>query len=389
MIRVLERSLRLFAAAALMLGTVAAAQPAPSAAPAGPVRHSVILDYGTGAVLACDRCEEPIPPASMSKLMTILIVAEALQSGDITMDTVLPVSEAAWRHGAVSAGSHMFLELGSQVRVGDLLRGVIIVSANDACVALAEGIAGSQEAFVARMNQRAGELGLTTARFRNVTGLDEPDHQISPLDLARLAAHIIRTYPDIYALYSERSFTFNNRTQENRNPLLGAFGGADGVKTGHTNASGYGLIGSAEVDGQRRIIVFNGEPTMAARRETAIRMMRSAFYDFRVHTLFAAGAEVARAPVWLGGRADVALVAPQDIAVAAPVSAFGGLSAHVVLDGPVRAPVAEGDEVGRLVVEGPGFETQTFPLTAGERVGRANPFARALAGVGLAFSGDQ
>ncbi|HRE45917.1 MAG TPA: D-alanyl-D-alanine carboxypeptidase family protein [Terricaulis sp.] len=227
--------------AALAVSPSAPAQSTAAQSVSGAVRHVAIMDGASGAMLYCDECDTPMPPASMSKLMTVLMVAERLASGQINMDTRFRVSERAWRHGAVSDGSHMFLELNSEVSVRDLLAGVIVVSANDACIVLAEGISGSEEAFVAAMNRRAQEIGLSSARFRNTTGLPDPDHVISAADLARLAQFLIREFPELYALYSQRTFTYNNRTQENRNPLLGAFAGADGVKTGHTSVSGCGL----------------------------------------------------------------------------------------------------------------------------------------------------
>ncbi|MGE0595089.1 MAG: D-alanyl-D-alanine carboxypeptidase family protein [Hyphomonadaceae bacterium] len=349
--------------------------------------HVTIMDGASGAVLFCQDCEAPMAPASMSKLMTVLMVAEAMQAGRINMDTRFSVSENAWRHGAMSDGSHMFLALNSEVSVRDLLNGLIIVSANDAGIVLAEGIAGSEEAFVAQMNRRAQDLGLRTARFRNTTGLPDPDHVISSADLARLARHLIVTYPDLYQIYSQRSFSYNNRTQENRNPLLGAFDGADGVKTGHTNASGYGLIGSAVLNGQRRIIVFNGMPTMADRRSEALRLMRAAFHDFSVTQLAAAGDTIGEAQVRLGSRRAAPLVAQSDIIVGGTRAVQSGLSAFIVYDGPLEPPIAEGAVVARLVVEGPGFQTQEFPLAAGRRIGRANPFARAWEGLRLTVFG--
>lgn len=362
---------------------------APSPPPEPSVaQHVTIMDGASGAILACDDCNTPIPPASMSKLMTVLVALERLQAGDITLDTQYTVSEYAWReHGAPSGGSHMFLPVNSQVRVRDLLRGAIIVSANDACVVLAEGIAGSEAAFVDIMNRRARELGLTTASFRNATGVDDPQHRISSADLARLARHVMTTYPEFYRIYSERSFTFNNRTQENRNPLLGAFEGADGVKTGHTDESGYGLIGSALADGQRRIIVFNGTRSMADRRSEAIRLMRSAFADYAVRTLAAAGDEVGVAQVWLGGRRTVPLVAQSNIVIGGRRGLQSTLSAHIIYDGPLHPPIREGDVVAQLVVEGPGYEAQSFPLVAGRRVGKANWFSRAWEGLRLTFFG--
>jgi D-alanyl-D-alanine carboxypeptidase (penicillin-binding protein 5/6) len=347
----------------------------------------VIMDGATGTILYCNDCETPMPPASMSKLMTVLMVAERIAAGDLSMDTRFRVSENAWRHGAMSDGSHMFLELNSEVSVRELLSGVIVVSANDACIVLAEGIAGSEEAFVAAMNRRAQELGLSSARFRNTTGLPNPDHMISAADLARLARILVRDYPDLYRLYAQREFTHNRRTQQNRNPLLGAFEGADGVKTGHTNESGYGLVGSAVLNGQRRIIVFNGTRSMAQRRSEAIRIMGAAFHDFGVTQIAAAGAQVGEAQVRLGGRRSVPLIAQNDIIVGGARRVQSTLTASIVYQGPLPSPVNEGDVVAELVVEGPGFETQRFPLTAGRRIGRANWFSRAFEGLRLTLFG--
>ena len=373
------------------LTLVAALLAAPAAAGQGfttPARNVVIMDAGSGAILYCNECEAPMPPASMSKLMTVLMVAERIAAGQLSLDTRFTVSENAWRHGAMSDGSHMFLAIHSEVSVRDLLSGLIIVSANDAGVVLAEGISGSEEAFVAAMNRRAQELGLSSARFRNTTGLPDPDHMISAADLARLARILVRDYPDLYRLYSQREFTYNRRTQQNRNPLLGAFAGADGVKTGHTAESGYGLVGSAVLDGQRRIIVFNGMPTMAARREEGIRIMRAAFHDFSVTQVAAAGEQVGEAEVRLGGRRTVPLVAQHDIIIGGQRGVQAGLTASIVYDGPLPSPIREGDVVARLVIEGPGYAAQEFPLAAGRRVGRANWFSRAFEGLRLTLFGS-
>jgi D-alanyl-D-alanine carboxypeptidase (penicillin-binding protein 5/6) len=361
--------------------------PAPPPPPAI-AQHVTIMDGASGAILRCEDCEAPIPPASMAKLMTVLIVLEKLRARDITMNTRFRVSEYAWReHGAMSSGSHMFLPINAEVAVRDLIQGAVIVSANDACVVLAEGIAGSEDAFVALMNRRAEELGLRSARFRNVTGLDDPEQHISSADLARLTRHIITTYPEFYPVYSRREFTYNNRTQMNRNPLLGAFAGADGVKTGHTDESGYGLVGSAVLNGQRRIIVFNGLPTMAARNTEAQRLMRAAFNDYSIAQLAAAGEAVGEAQVRLGSRRTVPLVAQRNIVIGGPRGVQEGLSAHIVYDGPLRPPIAQGQVVARLVIEGPNFQTQEFPLAAGRRIGRANWFSRAFEGLRLTLFG--
>jgi D-alanyl-D-alanine carboxypeptidase (penicillin-binding protein 5/6) len=392
-----QRKLSAFALIALMVLALAPdadaqrrrSRRAPAPPPPPAIAHHVtIMDGASGALLRCEDCETPIPPASMAKLMTVLIVLERLRSRDVTMNTRFRVSEYAWReHGAMSTGSHMFLPLNAEVAVSDLLQGAVIVSANDACVVLAEGIAGSEEAFVALMNRRAGELGLRSARFRNVTGVDDPEQRISSVDLARLARHLITTYPEFYPVYSRRQFTFNNHTQMNRNPLLGAYPGADGVKTGHTDDSGYGLIGSAVLNGERRIIVFNGLPTMASRNAEAQRLMRAAFNDYALTRIAAAGEEVGQAQVRLGSRRTVPLVAQQEITIGGPRGVQDGLTAHIVYNGPLRAPIAEGDIVARLVVEGPNFQTQEFPLAAGRRIGRANWFSRAFEGLRLTLFG--
>jgi serine-type D-Ala-D-Ala carboxypeptidase (penicillin-binding protein 5/6) len=362
--------------------------PPPPPPPPAVAQHVTIMDGASGAILDCENCNEPIPPASMAKLMTVLVVLEELQSGRITYDTRYTVSEYAWReHGAMSTGSHMFLPINASVSVRDLIQGAVIVSANDACVVLAEGIAGSEEAFVARMNRRARELGLTTAQFRNATGVDDPEQRISSADLARLARHLIVNYPAFYRVYGRREFTYNNRTQSNRNPLLGAYPGADGMKTGHTDESGYGLIGSAVLNDERRIIVFNGLPTMASRNTEAQRLMRRAFNDFALTTLAERGAEVGEAQVYLGGRRTVPLVAQDRIVIGGTRAVQEGLTARIVYDGPIHPPIREGDVIARLVVEGPGYQTQEFPLAAGRRVGKANWFSRAWEGLRLTLSG--
>ncbi len=388
----MKRALVALTVALLILASPADAQRRRRAAapppPPVPAQHVVIMDAASGAILACDNCEAPVPPASMSKLMTVLLVLEALQAGEITQDTRYRVSEYAWReHGAPSGGSHMFLPINSEVAVRDLLRGAVIVSANDACVVLAEGLAGSEAAFVARMNRRAQELGLRSARFRNATGVDDPEHVISTADLARLARHLILTFPEFYRTYSERTFTYANRTQENRNPLLGAFDGADGVKTGHTDESGYGLVGSAVLNDQRRIIAFNGTNTMAQRRSEALRLMRAAFFDYNVVQIAAAGDQIGEAEVWLGSRGRAPLVTQHAIVVGGTRAVQEGLTAHIVYDGPLHPPIAEGAVVARLVIEGPGYATQEFPLVAGRKIGRANWFSRAWEGLRLTLFG--
>lgn len=391
----MRRGLAVLAAVLLVLAaTPADAQrrnrartPAPPPPPAV-AQHVTIMDAASGAILSCQDCNAPIPPASMAKLMTVLIALERIQAGQLSLDAQFTMTDDLWsRYRGSASGSTMFIPARSTVSVRDLLSGIIIVSANDGSALLATGIAGSEEAFVALMNRRAQELGLSTARFRNVAGLDDPEQRISSADLARLARHIILTYPEFYRTYAQREFTYNNITQRNRNPLLGAFDGADGVKTGHTDDSGYGLIGSAVLNGQRRIIVFNGLPSMAARNSEAQRLMRSAFNDFALTQVAAAGEQVGEARVRLGSRGVVPLVAQQDIIVGGTRAIQDGLTATIVYTGPLNPPLREGDVVARLVIEGPGFTTQEFPLAAGRNVGRANWFSRAFEGLRLTVFG--
>jgi serine-type D-Ala-D-Ala carboxypeptidase (penicillin-binding protein 5/6) len=334
--------------------------------------HAVIMDYETGEVLFSQDGDVAMPPASMSKMMTVLMVLEAIESGSLSLDDELPVSEYAWRTGGAASGSStMFLEVNSRARVEDLLRGVIIQSGNDACIVLAEAIGGSESAFADMMTDRAHELGLTSASFANATGWPDPGQMISARDLAELARILIRDHPDFYGIWSEREFTYNGIRQYNRNPLLGVFSGADGLKTGHTEDSGYGLVGSAERDGERRIIVFNGMDSNADRANEAERMMRAALSDYSVYDLFDAGDHVDHnAPVFMGEADSVALQVDADVSAGLHRRARRDLVVSVNYDGPLVAPISAGDVVGTLRVEAPGYETQEYPLVAAEDVAR-------------------
>lgn len=365
-------------AAALLSAPLAHAQQGAFTTPA---QHVAIMDAASGAILYCNDCQTPMPPASMSKIMTVLLVAEALEAGRITLDTPFTVSERAWRHGAMSDGSHMFLEINSTVSVRDLLRGAIIVSANDACIVLAEGMFGSEEAFVAEMNRRAQALGLQSARFRNSTGLPDPDHVISSADLARLARHLINAYPEIYRIYSERDFTYNRRTQQNRNPLLGAFTGADGVKTGHTKEAGYCLTASAVQNGRRLILVIMGLPSEKVRAEESERLLAWGFREFSTYKLFAAGDQVDVAPVFMGEAESVPLVLPQDVEVNMLRSARDGMTVTLRYDSPLVAPIAAGQVVGAVVVATPGTTPMEFPVVAGQTVEEKGLLGRMVEGV--------
>lgn len=341
-------------------------------------QHGVILDFETGEVLWERDGDVPLPPASMSKLMTVVMALEAIENGSLSLDDELPVSENAWRRGGAASGSStMFLEVNSRARVEDLLRGIIIQSGNDACIVIAEAIAGSEEAFADMMTDRAHELGFTSASFANSTGWPHPDHRVSARDLAGIARHLIQAFPEYYPLWAEREFTYNGIRQFNRNPLLGVFDGADGLKTGHTEESGYGLVGSAERDGVRRIIAFNGMASNADRASEAERMMRAALSDFSIYELFAAGAEVDHAaPVFMGVAPTVQLAVQDAVSIGLHRRARRDMTVTVSYDGPLVAPVAEGDVVGTLIVAAPGYEAREYPLVAAETVAQKGLMGR-------------
>lgn len=341
--------------------------------------HAVILDYDSGIVLFEKNAKKAIAPASMTKIMTADIVFEQIKSGKLALTDSFKVSEDAWRRGGVKSGSStMFLKVNSKASVEDLLRGVIIQSGNDACIVLAEGIAGSETAFANMMTQRAKALGLESANFENATGWPHPDHKISTYDLARLARHSIKNYPEFYPIYSERSFEWNGILQGNRNPLLGAIKGADGLKTGHTEASGYGLVGTAIRNGQRRIIVINGLQSKAERRDTARALMSAAFSQFDILSLRKKNDVAAEINVYLGESEKVKAVISQDITVG--VASLDGKNVKIEVTHPkeIAAPISLGQELGRITVNVPGQSPLYIPIVAAEDVAAKRGISRAL-----------
>jgi D-alanyl-D-alanine carboxypeptidase (penicillin-binding protein 5/6) len=345
--------------------------------------HAVILDHETGDMLFSKDGDTPMPPASMSKLMTALMVFEALEDGRLTLETTLPVSENAWRRGGAASGSStMFLEVNSRAAVGDLIRGIIVQSGNDACIVVAEALGGTEANFAQMMTERAHELGLDSASFANATGWPDPEHRISALDLARLARHIITEYPQYYDIYAESEFTYNGIRQFNRNPLLGVFEGADGLKTGHTEESGYGLVASAERDGERRIVVFNGMESNRDRADEAERLMRAAFSEFSTVDLVAAGDVLGRADIYLGLEPSVELRASEALSFGLHRRDRDGVTAELVYEGPLNAPVQEGDLVGHLEVSLPDGRELSVPVEAAQSVARKGALGRA----GAAFA---
>jgi D-alanyl-D-alanine carboxypeptidase (penicillin-binding protein 5/6) len=339
--------------------------------------HAILIDAETGTVLFEKAADEPTPPSSLAKLMTAEIIFKLITQGQLTRDTEMIISENAWRRGgAPSHTSSMFAPIHSRVRVEDLLRGLIIQSANDAAIALAEGVSGSERAFAVLMNKRARELGLVNSNLATATGLPEPSQKVSVRDLAKLAQHIIRTYPDFYPIYGEPEFTWNKIRQ--RNPLLPLTIGADGMKTGYTRDGGFGLVGSAVQNGLRLIVVVNGLKTAKDRANEAKKLLDWGFSGFEQRPLFVAGEVLGQARVFGGSQMSVGLVGPKAISMLIPRNNRERISAKIVYTGPVPAPIQEGQKIGTLKVFRGTNVALEVPLQAVESVDRGNLSRRAF-----------
>ena len=359
----------------------AAADPVPTGSPAntplGPIdtaaKYAFIMDYNTGASLLDKDADVPQPPSSMTKLMTAYIVYGMLKIGRLKLDQELPVSDKAWR----MQGSKMFVPQGGSVKVEDLIRGLIIDSGNDACIVLAEAIAGSEEQFVDLMNAKAKELGMTNTNYANCTGWPDATQHMSCRDISTVAAHIIKEYPEYYHYDKETTFKYNGIEQQNRNSLVQK-GLADGLKTGHTDAGGYGLVGSADRGGRRVIVVVNGLTSMHARAEESEKLLEWSFREFENVTLFTAGDTVETVKVWLGTRKTVSLVGGRDLTITMPRQWRNTAKIQVQYSAPLTAPIGKGDTIGKLVVSGTGVPDMQVPLLAGEDVPREGLPGRAV-----------
>jgi D-alanyl-D-alanine carboxypeptidase (penicillin-binding protein 5/6) len=332
-------------------------------------REAILVDARAGTVFFEKNADELMEPASTSKLMTMIMVFEALKAGKLTMDQEFLISEDAWRRGgASSGGSTMYAELNSRVKLGDLIQGVIVQSANDACIAIAEGMAGSEEAFAEQMTRRARELGLTKSTFKNSTGLPDPEHKMTVRELAMLAKHIITNFPEYYHYYSQPSFTWNNITQQNRNPLLTDYPGADGMKTGYIREAGYSLVGSAERDGRRLIMVIGGLQSIPERKKEAQKLLDYGFRQFKPITAYAANDKVGSARVWGGEETSVDLVTRGDMRILLSPFEQEQIEADLHYNGPLMAPVAKGQKVGvvRFLVNGKAISE--FPVETAQDV---------------------
>ncbi|MBO6784714.1 MAG: D-alanyl-D-alanine carboxypeptidase [Alphaproteobacteria bacterium] len=340
--------------------------------------QAILIDFDTQAVLFEKNADTPMFPASMTKIMTAILVFDELRAGRLQLDSTFRVSETAWRKG----GSKMFVKLNDEVTVEDLLRGIIVQSGNDASIVVAEGILGTEEGFAARMTERAKEIGLQNTVFRNATGWPDPDHVTTARDMARLAMFLIEEYPDFYGYYAEKEFTYGTSpdgkpiTQGNRNPLLYRNVGADGLKTGHTEASGYGLTASAEREDRRLVMVVNGLDSVRARSQESERLINWGFRVFDNYRLFKAGEVVEQAPVWLGKSETVPLVIEQELTVTMPKASRRNMEVKVIYESPIPAPVADGAQVARLEVSAPDTETTSRPLKTAASVEQLNFFGR-------------
>lgn len=333
------------------------------------VPHALLIDAGTKTVLLEKGADEFVTPASTVKIMTAEIVFHEIAQGRLKLDDEFTTSEHAWRSGGAPAGgSAMFLAVNSRARVEDLIRGLVIVSGNDAAITLAEGIAGSEEAFVGRMNKRASELGLTKSMFGNPWGKAGPDQKVTPREMVQLASHIIDDYPEMYKYFSEKEFVWNKIRQQNRNPLLTMSLGADGLKTGNIDDSGFGLIGSAVQDDRRLIVAVYGAKTAKERAEEARKLLQWGFRNFEEKSLFKAGETIGSAQVYGGDKGTVGVVSPTDVKVLLQRGGTEKLSGKIVYEGPLIAPVAAGTKVAKLEIRRGATVVLEQPLEAAETV---------------------
>ena len=343
-----------------------------------------VYDVTTQTVLMDKNADQPVPPASMSKLMTITMLFEALRDGRVTMETEFAVSARAKAMG----GSTMFLQETDRPTVNDLIHGMIVNSGNDACVVVAEGLAGTEEAFSAQMTERSRALGMTASVFANSSGWPDPSHRMSMRDLGILAQHLIEDFPEYYQIFAETEYNYKDRAPDNRfnrNPLLKLGIGADGLKTGHTSEAGYGLVGSAKQGDRRVIFAITGLPSEQARAEEAERIVSWAFRQFSEKTVAKTGVRVAEAEVHLGDAATVGLVPAEDVRLLVPALVQDSMTAKVVYKGPLTAPVLAGTPVAELIVHVPDLPDRRVPLVAEADVGKAGFLKRLTTAAGSLY----
>ncbi|CUH76261.1 D-alanyl-D-alanine carboxypeptidase family protein [Tropicibacter naphthalenivorans] len=365
----------------LLLGATAALAllAAPAQAFDTRAKAAFVLDQTTGTVLLAKRADEALPPASMSKLMTLYIAFEAIRDGRLSLDERLPVSSHAMSYG----GSTMFLNTQDRVKVSDLLQGIIVLSGNDACAVIAEALSpdGTERGFARLMTQRAQQLGMTNSSFKNASGWPAAGHVMSMRDLVLLGNRLIADFPEHYKMFSQRRFEFDGRAPSNvnnRNPLLGLGIGADGLKTGHTTEAGYGLVGSA-TNGERRVVfAITGLDTSKARAEESEAIVNWAFRQFAEQTIVTKDTAVAQADIWMGAEDSVGLVSEKDLTLLLPTMTPSGLKAEIVYTGPIAAPVKKGTKLAELIIQPDGLPETRVPLVAEKNVDAAGFMDRML-----------
>jgi len=350
---------------------------------------AALVEVSTGAVLFEKNADEKRTPASQSKMMTVYMLFDRLRDGSLSLDDTFPVSENAWRRGGAKSGSStMFLEPGKRVRVEDLIRGIVVQSGNDACIVTAEGLASSEAAFADQMTERGREMGLENSTFKNSTGWPDEGHLMTARDLATLARRTIEDFPNYYHYYSEKEFTYNGIRQTNRNPLLYKNMGADGLKTGHTQSSGYGLTSSALRGDRRLILVLMGLPSKKDRARESERLLEWGFREFNNYAFFKAGETVTKADVWLGQLASVPLVIDKDLTLTMPRKARRKMKVTVNYTGPIAAPVKMGAVIATLMITAPDRDPITIPLKAGADVKRLGLLGRLGAALNYILWGE-
>ena len=369
-----------FARAALAVVTMAL----PAQAFETSASHAWVYDVTTHTVLLDKSGDIAVPPASMSKLMTIEMLFEALQEGRVQMDTTFGVSAEAVSFTALG-GSTMYLQQGDRPSVKELIEGMIVNSGNDACTVVAEGLEGSEAEFARKMTERAATLGLESSTFANSSGWPDPGQRMSMKDLGMLSVHIIETYPDLYPIFAETDFNYKNRApanSANRNPLLKLGIGADGLKTGHTQEAGFGMVGSVKQGDRRIIFAFNGVATDKERAQEAERITNWAFRQFTLKTVIKSGTEIAQADVFLGNAAKVGLVSDQDLSLLIPAGTNTSIAGEVIYMGPIQAPIAKGTKLAQLVIRLPEMPDHVVDLLAASAIGKAGFIDRVM----VAFS---
>lgn len=353
-------------------------------------RNAILVDFETGEYLYEKNIQEAVPPASMSKLMTVYILMRKIKDGSIKLDDTFSVSENAWRKGgAATGGSTMFLSIGDNVSVENIIKGIVIQSGNDACIVVAENISGTEEEFADLMNKTARELGMKNSSFANSTGLPHPDQKMSMEDLAILSRHIIQEFPDLYHYFQEKEFTYNNIKQGNRNPLLYSMKGADGLKTGHTEEAGFCLAASAVKDNRRLIGVMSGMNSNKERSEESERLISWGFREFNNYKMFEKGQVVATSKVWYGKEPTVDLAVAQDVVKTIHNSQLENVQATAEFDEPIKAPIKAGDKIGTLKIEIEGLKPLEVPLVAAKNVGKVGLWGRFWANTKYFVLGDK